>query len=52
MEDEDKIKKLREKLHRYILRHGRDSPKTLKVSKKLDRIIVKELKKQCGNKDK
>ncbi|WP_315074407.1 aspartyl-phosphate phosphatase Spo0E family protein [uncultured Clostridium sp.] len=52
MGEENKIEELREKLHRHIIKYGRDSPKTLKVSQELDKLIVEETKKQCINKNK
>jgi len=42
----NKIEKLREKLHKEIESHGRDSPKVLEISKELDLHIVKEMKRR------
>ena len=41
-----KIKKLKKKLYKAIDSHGRDSPKVLEISEKLDLYIVKEMKKR------
>ena len=40
-----KIEKLKKKLYRVIEAHGRDSPRVLEISQKLDLYIVKEMKK-------
>lgn len=41
----NRIEELKEKLHKEIEAHGRDSPKALRISKKLDICIVEYMKK-------
>lgn len=42
----NKIKKLKKKLYEEIETRGRDSPRVLEISQKLDKYIVKEMKKR------
>lgn len=44
-----KIRKLKKTLNKAIEDHGRDSPKVLEISQKLDLYIVKEMKKRKNN---
>ncbi|OOM74459.1 Spo0E like sporulation regulatory protein [Clostridium puniceum] len=42
--EENKIEILRDKLHEAIENYGRDSPEALKISRELDKYIVKDMK--------
>jgi hypothetical protein len=42
----DRVEELREKLHKAIENYGKDSLKTLKISRQLDKYILKEMKKK------
>jgi hypothetical protein len=42
----NKIEKLKKKLYEEIDTHGRDSPRVLEISQKLDKYIVKYMKKK------
>ncbi|OOM78137.1 Spo0E like sporulation regulatory protein [Clostridium puniceum] len=48
MEDKNKTEELRIKLYEAIEKYGRESPKALKISQELDKLIVKDMKKKLN----